>query len=578
MDYVPKWRERLEEAKRFVGPAIAGAVVLALAAWLVWHEVLPRAAARRGVTEAPKDAAARLRLEEKISAEVATLERDYKLAVETGASEATVAALLDAAIEKQRGLVRLAPADATEPAARLVRLEAARGSLRSKIASIRSETAEQAAQAARKLGKNAEALEKLREAWRLQREANERAATVALKDLPRESRLLLAVTEAEAAPARDAARASLALAHAAAARERWDEALAAFSEARKAQVDLNARHAGTRIADLGLVAEIDAEIATLKAAGLAATTVAREREANAALAAGRVADAAAALAAAAAAQREINEKFPRSRFVAATRADELDVRRQTALAAAPLKQAAALDREAAEHLRRRQGALAGQRLRAAAELLAGVAAEFPRHTGREAALDARVAWLAAHADGLDALQVRLFERLAPLPGAEQRLMLKSEVTQELYVAIMNANPSRQSGRALPVESVNWHEAREFCQRIGWVLGLPVRLPREAEFRAEFSRAAPGWTIENSGGRTHDAGSAPAAKTVFADLAGNVAEWLEPADGAERETAPVAGGSILDSAADLRELPLIPTERRTRARHIGFRIVVETGGG
>src|ERR1035437_496795 len=40
--YVPTWKERGEEARPYVLPAVAGFVVLVLVGWLVWHEWLPR--------------------------------------------------------------------------------------------------------------------------------------------------------------------------------------------------------------------------------------------------------------------------------------------------------------------------------------------------------------------------------------------------------------------------------------------------------------------------------------------------------------------------------------------------------
>jgi hypothetical protein len=62
---------------------------------------------------------------------------------------------------------------------------------------------------------------------------------------------------------------------------------------------------------------------------------------------------------------------------------------------------------------------------------------------------------------------------------------------------------------------------------------------------------------------------------FHDLAGNLAEWLQPANEAG-ELAPVAGGSYLDASAALQNLKIVQTEKRERARHVGLRVVVETG--
>ena len=84
-----------------------------------------------------------------------------------------------------------------------------------------------------------------------------------------------------------------------------------------------------------------------------------------------------------------------------------------------------------------------------------------------------------------------------------------------------------------------------------------------------------WSATNSEGRTHEAGKSPAAPGGFFDLAGNVAEWLQPRT-LEGETAPVAGGSYLNPAADLRTPKIDFADRRDRFPHVGFRVVVEMG--
>ena len=575
MAYKPTWDERLEEVKPLVGPAVAAAVVLALAGWLGWFLLGP-AKATKPLAAPPKEAAARLAAVQRVAGEVDLLEKTYQRALESGASAEAAGAMLNRVIEKQRELLRLQPAATTEQTEKLARLEGARGSQRSRAALARSLALEKEALAAERAGQGAEAREKLREALQLQREANAHATAEELKDVPRESRLAQEIDAGDAVPLHAAVGNYLTLARSAVAQEHWDEALKAFREARNAQAELNQRFAATRYADLPALDKIDGEIATLRAAGLAAVAAAREREGDAAAKGGRTQEAAASYAAAAAALREVNEKFSRSRFASEARVEEFEVRRQTVLSAALLARAAEIDREIAAALRRRQSGAAAEKLAVASKIFEKVGAEFPRSRSLDPALQRKLAYLALRAGDLDAIQEQVFARLAPLPEAGGLLMFRTEVPQEIYQRVMNTNPSRHAGRGLPVDSVSWPEAQEFCERLTWLLGRRVRLPREAEFRSGWKADAEGaWSADNSGGRSRETGKLPPSDAGFFDLAGNLAEWLQPSSAAG-ETAPVAGGSYLDAAAALKTLKLAAEEKRERARHIGFRVVVEPG--
>ena len=75
--YVPTWKERWEEARPYVLPAVAGLVVLVLVGWLVWHEWLPRELTARDAL-ATKDSAAREAAQARLSADVDTLEKTYQ--------------------------------------------------------------------------------------------------------------------------------------------------------------------------------------------------------------------------------------------------------------------------------------------------------------------------------------------------------------------------------------------------------------------------------------------------------------------------------------------------------------------
>jgi tetratricopeptide (TPR) repeat protein len=378
---------------------------------------------------------------------------------------------------------------------------------------------------------------------------------------------------AETEPLRVTRENALSLARAASAQEHWDDALRNFGEARAAQAEINQKYPGTQYANPAGLAEIEGEIASLQAAGLAATTSAREREGDAAAVAGRSQEAAASYAAAIEFQRQVNEKFPRSRFASPARSAELNAKRDTVLSAALMARARILDGEIAVALARRQTVAAREKISEATALVTKAAADFPRSRDLDRVLPARLGFLSALGADLDALQRECYERLAAVPGSSGVQMLKTEVTQDLYGRVMNANPSRNAGRSLPVDSVSWLDVREFCQRLSWALGVRVRPPSEAEIRAAFVPLKEVWSAETSAGHSHEVGKFPATPGGFHDLAGNLAEWLQSTDEASG-TAPVAGGSYLDSGRTLGALQFVPTEKTERARHIGFRIVVE----
>ncbi|MDD6832746.1 MAG: formylglycine-generating enzyme family protein, partial [bacterium] len=58
---------------------------------------------------------------------------------------------------------------------------------------------------------------------------------------------------------------------------------------------------------------------------------------------------------------------------------------------------------------------------------------------------------------------------------------KTEVTQELWEAVMGSNPSYFKGSNLPVELVTWEACQTFIRKLNALTGKNFRLPTEAEW-------------------------------------------------------------------------------------------------
>lgn len=146
---------------------------------------------------------------------------------------------------------------------------------------------------------------------------------------------------------------------------------------------------------------------------------------------------------------------------------------------------------------------------------------------------------------------------------------QTEVTQELWYAVMGSTPSYFSGSLLPVESVSWEDCQIFIDNLNGLTGRTFRLPTEAEweFAARGGNKSMGykysgsnspssvawysyndsWELRGTGNYgTHDVATRTPNELMLYDMSGNVHEWCQDwfggysSEGVTNPTGPVNG--------------------------------------
>lgn len=118
---------------------------------------------------------------------------------------------------------------------------------------------------------------------------------------------------------------------------------------------------------------------------------------------------------------------------------------------------------------------------------------------------------------------------------------QTEVTQELWQAVMGSNPSNSKGSKKPVEEVSWNDCQTFITKLNSLTGKKFSLPTEAqwEYAARGGNKSKGykysgsntigdvaWYDGNSNRQTHTVGTNTPNELGIYDMSGNVVEWCQ----------------------------------------------------
>ena len=127
---------------------------------------------------------------------------------------------------------------------------------------------------------------------------------------------------------------------------------------------------------------------------------------------------------------------------------------------------------------------------------------------------------------------------------------ETEVTQELWEAVMGSNPSNFKGAKRPVEQVSWNDCQTFISKLNTATGKSFRLPTEAEweFAARGGRHGRGYKYSGSSkiddvawywnNWTYKVATKQSNELGLYDMSGNVYEWCSDWYGSYSRFSPI----------------------------------------
>ncbi|MGB0370689.1 MAG: formylglycine-generating enzyme family protein [Opitutales bacterium] len=442
---------------------------------------------------------------------------------------------------------------------------------------------EKAASASREAGDLLEAQRSLRRAYAVQLKINGDYPLSSYVDVGRATRLARDITFIESEPLHLESKGFEASAEEAFREGKWEEARDFLRRAIQTQERLNQEFRNTQRASIVRLAKLRAREVTFRSAQAHGEKVALVEAAEKYAEAKNWAAAANAFDEARRIQRDINTNFPTSGFSSNEEVLRLEVRRQTVLSAELygriIRQADELDM-----------VLASRRTAEGEDLvslinrdLEDLRLRYSRHQHDTESVELKIAYLNVVRERFGLIQDLIYDSLLPLPGKPDISLGRTEISQELYSAVMGSNPSLSFGSKQPVNGVRYDEAEAFCERLSWVLGRVVRLPTREEFRlavgslrfVKLEEIAVGLGPDEESKSLSEVASMQPNRAGFYDLLGNVSEWAQrDSENALSDNAWKVGGNAKDPYSKLVQMPADDVSGLEADSFTGFRIVVQ----
>lgn len=360
----------------------------------------------------------------------------------------------------------------------------------------------------------------------------------------------------------------------------WATAQLQFEKAIETITQMNSTYPTSVYTDFARLQKLDIELDSLKSSSLAAKINDYLEKARSAEAAGDHILASESYGDAVEVQKELNRLFPKSEHASDEKISDYEKKRVDAyswkFAKEIVEQDKLLNRALYDGDFEKAKDISLNLLRKSEQFKTN----FPRSQTVNDDLILRLRYITFMANNIPQIQKQVLGNLQKIEGFDSVEMLKTEVPQDLFILIMQENPSRDSDNPRkPVDSVTTEEIFRFCNRLSWILGRNVSLPSKAQFKAAVGslRYADlneiSWNNINSGGHTHPVATKKPNDRGFYDLLGNVGEYVISDDEDAVSGYKIIGGGAQTQTDSMLDLSEFSMDEKQRNRMVGFRIVV-----